>query len=296
MSAAVEMNAGNGLRKKAAYASTVVGVVLVVAKLGAWLLTGSVSVLSSLLDSLLDIVASLVNLVAIHHAVTPADAEHRFGHGKAEPLAGLGQSAFIGGSAVLLAFEALQRFFQPVSVAMPGVGIGVMGFSILAAAGLVRFQKYVVAETGSLAIHADELHYRGDIILNGSVIASLILSYLTGWSFIDPIFAIGVAGWIIWNAWAIILQSLEQLMDRELPNADRERIKKIAIGHKEVRAVHDLRTRSAGPTSFIQLHLELDGTMPLERAHVISDEVEAAIMAAFSRAEVIIHQDPVGGP
>lgn len=282
------------LRRKAAIASTVVGTVLVLAKIGAWLLTGSVSVLSSLLDSLLDILASVVNLIAINHAVTPADDKHRFGHGKAEPLAGLGQSAFIGGSAVLLAFEALQRLWQPVTVAAPGIGIAVMGFSIVLALGLVQYQKYVVVKTASVAVRADELHYRGDIILNLSVIASLIVSYLSGWTVVDPLFAIGVSGWIIWNAWGIIQQSLEQLMDQELPNDDRKRIKGIVLEHPEVRSVHDLRTRAAGPTSFIQLHLVLDGGISLEHAHGISDEVEAAILSAFPHSEVIIHQDPVG--
>lgn len=282
------------LRRNAAVASTVVGTVLVLIKIAAWLLTGSVSILSSLLDSLLDILASAVNLIAINHAVTPADDNHRFGHGKAEPLAGLGQSAFIGGSAVLLSFEALQRLWQPVAVTAHGIGITVMGLSIVLALGLVRYQKYVVAKTGSVAIRADELHYRGDVILNASVIASLLISGMTGWTAVDPLFAIGVAGWIIWNAWGIIRQSLEQLMDQELPNEDRKRIRGIVLEHSEVHSFHDLRTRAAGPTAFIQLHLVLDGGITLERAHGISDEVEAAIRAAFPNSEVIIHQDPVG--
>jgi ferrous-iron efflux pump FieF len=282
------------MMKRATYASLAVGTLLIAAKIVAWLLTGSVSVLSSLLDSLLDIAASIVNLFAVHHAVTPADREHRFGHGKAEPLAGLGQSAFIAGSAAFLSVEALRRVFNPVAVEHSMVGIGVMLFSIVVTIGLVRYQRGVVARTGSIAIGADELHYRGDIILNGSVILSLILSDTLGWRLVDPIFGVAIALWIIYSAWQIALRSLTQLMDREIPDEERARIRAIAQEHADVRAVHDLRTRAAGPTAFIQLHIEMDGEMSLTRAHEVSDEVEARILEAFPNAEVMIHQDPAG--
>ena len=282
------------LMKRATYAAVAVAALLIALKLFGWLLTGSVSVLSSLLDSLLDIAASLVNLVAVHHAVTPADREHRFGHGKAEPLAGLGQSAFIAGSAVFLFIEVLHRVLNPVTIENSRIGIGVMVFSIVVTLGLVRYQRYVVARTGSLAIGADELHYRGDIILNGSVILSLILSGVLGWSFIDPVFGVAIAVWIVYSSWQIAERSLTQLMDREMPDEERARIRAIALGHHEVSAVHDLRTRAAGPTAFVQLHIEMDGDMTLARSHTVSDEVEARILEAFPNAEVIIHQDPSG--
>jgi len=282
------------LMKRATYAAVAVAALLIALKLFGWLLTGSVSVLSSLLDSLLDIAASLVNLVAVHHAVTPADREHRFGHGKAEPLAGLGQSAFIAGSAVFLFIEVLHRVLNPVTIENSRIGIGVMVFSIVVTLGLVRYQRYVVARTGSLAIGADELHYRGDIILNGSVILSLILSGVLGWSFIDPVFGVAIAVWIVYSSWQIAERSLTQLMDREMPDEERARIRAIALGHHEVSAVHDLRTRAAGPTAFVQLHIEMDGDLTLARSHTVSDEVEARILEAFPNAEVIIHQDPSG--
>jgi len=287
-------DAGAPLMKRATYAAVAVAALLIALKLFGWLLTGSVSVLSSLLDSLLDIAASLVNLVAVHHAVTPADREHRFGHGKAEPLAGLGQSAFIAGSAVFLFIEVLHRVLNPVTVENSRIGIGVMVFSIVVTLGLVRYQRYVVAKTGSLAIGADELHYRGDIILNGSVILSLILSGVLGWSFIDPLFGVAIAVWIVYSSWQIAERSLTQLMDREMPDEERARIRAIALAHHEVSAVHDLRTRAAGPTAFVQLHIEMDGDMTLARSHTVSDEVEARILEAFPNAEVIIHQDPSG--
>ncbi len=284
------------LMKRATYASVAVASLLIAAKIVGWLLTGSVSVLSSLLDSLLDIAASVVNLVAVHHAVTPADREHRFGHGKAEPLAGLGQSAFIVGSAAILFIEVLHRAVNPKPVENSRVGIAVMLFSIVITIGLVTYQRHVVARTGSLAIGADELHYRSDIILNGSVILSLVLTSALGWPWLDPSFGAAIGVWIVYSAWQVASRSLTQLMDREIPDEDRARIRAIALGHDEVSAVHDLRTRAAGPTAFIQLHIEMDGAMTLTHAHIVSDEVEARILEAFPNAEVIIHQDPAGVP
>jgi ferrous-iron efflux pump FieF len=282
------------LMKRATYASVSVAGLLITAKLVAWLLTGSVSVMSSLLDSGLDIAASLVNLIAIRTAVTPADREHRFGHGKAEPLAGLGQSAFIAGSAALLFVEALYRILNPVPIDHSLVGIVVMAFSIVATLILLRYQQYVIGKTGSIAIGADELHYRSDLVLNLGVIASLALGNILGWHLIDPIFGASIALWIVYSAWQIASGSLTQLMDREIADADRARIRAIAEAHDEVRAVHDLRTRASGPTAFVQLHLEMDGGMKLSRAHEVSDEVEAKIREAFPNAEVMIHQDPAG--
>jgi ferrous-iron efflux pump FieF len=282
------------LRRRATYASTGVAVALIAVKLFAWGSTGSVSLLSSLLDSLLDAAASLLNLFAVRHATTPADREHRFGHGKAEPLAALGQSAFIAGSAALLLAQAIERLINPVPVSHSGIGIAVMVLSIVATIVLVRYQRHVVEHTDSLAIAADSLHYRGDVVLNGSVIVSLLLTELLGWRYVDPLFGVGIAVWIIYNAWQIASGALVHLMDREFPDEERARIRALAQAHPEVRAVHDLRTRAAGPTSFIQLHLEMDGGMTLSRAHEVSDEVERNIRAAFPAAEVIIHQDPEG--
>jgi ferrous-iron efflux pump FieF len=282
------------LRRWATNASVGVAVLLVTVKAAAWVATGSVTMLSSLLDSALDTAASILNLLAVRHAITPADREHRFGHGKAEPLAGLGQAAFIAGSAALLLVEVVQRLVSPVPVAHAGIGIAVSVAAIVATLGLVRFQSYVVVETGSLAIGADALHYRSDLLLNGAVILALVLATELGWRYADPLFGAAIAIWILWSAWQIVRQSLTQLMDRELPDESRARIRAIAEGHPEVKSVHDLRTRSAGPTSFIQLHLEMDGKMTLARAHEVSDAVEKDILAAFPHAEVMIHQDPEG--
>ena len=282
------------LRVRATYASLAVAVLLIAAKFIAWVGTGSVALLSSLVDSLVDAAASLVNFFAVRHAATPADREHRFGHGKAEPLAALGQSAFLVGSAMLLMAEAIRRLVSPEPVVNTPTGIAVMVFSIVLTFGLVAYQRHVVRHTGSLAIGADELHYRGDIILNFSVIATLVIGSMFSVPLLDPLFGAAVGVWIIYNAIKIARLSLTQLMDRELPDHERARIRAIAESHPEVAAVHDIRTRIAGPTAFIQLHIEMDGEMNLLRAHEVSDAVEALLNSAFPHAEIIIHEDPAG--
>jgi len=286
--------AADRLRRGATYASVAVAMVLIAVKFAAWLDTGSVALLSSLIDSLLDLVASIVNLLAVRHAMTPADREHRFGHGKAEPLAVLGQSAFIIGSALLLLAEAVRRMIAPAAVHNPPAGIAVMVFSIAVTVALVFYQRHVVRRTGSIAITADELHYRGDLILNGSVIAALVLGGIFGLDILDPLFGAAIGVWIIYSAARLARLSLVQLMDRELPDDEREKIREIALSHPEVAAAHDLRTRVAGPTAFIQIHIEMDGGMSLTRAHEVSDEVEMRLRTAYPHAEIIIHQDPEG--
>ena len=282
------------LLRAATYASVATAGVLTVVKLVAWLYTDSLSLLASLIDSLLDVLASMINLLAVSHALTPADREHRFGHGKAEPLAALAQTAFISGSAIFLMIEAAQRLYAPRPVTHVDLGIGVMVFAIVATFALTRFQAHVVAKTGSLAIKADSLHYVGDLLSNGAVIVALLLASFLGWRLADPLFGMAIAVYILTNAWQISRGALDMLMDHELSEAERERITAIAMAHPEVLSLHDLRTRSSGPQLFIQLHLELDGEMPLLRAHGIADEVEAELRAAFPGAEVIIHQDPYG--
>lgn len=282
------------LMRLASRASVAVAGILILVKLNAWLVTDSVALLSSLIDSVLDAGASLVNLVAIAHALTPADREHRFGHGKAEPLAGMVQSALIAGSALFLLFEAGHRMLHPRAVQASEVGIAVMVFSIAATLGLVLFQRYVARRTGSVAVAADSLHYKGDLLANCAVILALFLSGFLGWIYADPIMAAAVGLYILWGAWGIVGQSFDQLMDRELPDEQRTRIRAIAMEHPEVRNVHELRTRSSGLQTFIQLHLELDGNMALYRAHDIADTVELEILREFPGAEVIIHQDPAG--
>lgn len=282
------------LMRRATVASVSVATVLIAIKFAAWLATGSVALLSTLIDSLLDAGASLVTLFAIHQALVPADREHRFGHGKAEPLAGLGQAAFIAGSAVFLVIEVISRLIDPVPVTREGVGIAVMVVSILVTLALVALQKRVVSQTQSVAIAADRLHYTGDILTNLAVIVSLGAGLVADLPFLDPLFALGIAAYLLKNAWEIGTESIHLLMDRELPEEDLRRILSLCMETPQVQGVHDLRTRRSGPMTFIQLNLEVDGRMSLNAAHDIAVAVDARLRAAFPTAEVLIHQDPAG--
>ncbi len=283
-----------GLMRRAAIASLLVSVFLVAIKCFAYFASDSVSVLASLADSALDLFTSTLNLVAIRSALTPADAEHRFGHGKAEPLAGLAQGAFIAGSATFLIVQSVTRFIDREPVQQEKMALVIMCVSIVFAIALVLYQRRVVAQTGSIAIGADNVHYLGDIATNAGVIVALVLVWKLGWQMADPIIALFVAGVLLWSAWGVFRQSYDQLMDRELPDEDRDRIADIVMHHPEVRSFHDLRTRAAGVNTFIQCHIELDPAMSLTRSHQVSDEVEREVCAAFPHAEVIIHQDPEG--
>ncbi|HMB76352.1 MAG TPA: cation diffusion facilitator family transporter [Kiloniellaceae bacterium] len=283
------------LMRLGTYASVATAALLIAVKLVAWQITDAVSLLATLIDSVLDAAASLVNLLAVRHALSPPDAEHRFGHGKAEPLAALGQSTFIAGSAVFLVIESVRRFVSPEAVEHGWVGIAVMVFSVVATAVLVLFQRYVVRETQSLAITADSIHYRSDLLMNLAVIVALILATEFGWPIADPLFALAIAGYIIFTAWQIGASAWQMLMDRELPEEERARIGEIIMANKEVLGLHDLRTRSSGPQVFIQVHIEMEGSKPLHAAHDVADRVEQQLRDAFQGAEVIIHQDPFLG-
>lgn len=280
------------LMRWATYASTATALLLIVLKLIAWGLTDSVALLSSLVDSLLDGFASLVMLLAVRQSLTPADREHRFGHGKAEPLAALAQASLITGSAVFLVVEALRRLVDPEPIAHGDLGVAIMVFSLVATFALTRFQNYVVARTGSVAIRSDALHYLSDLLMNAAVILALVLTSRVGLTYADPILALGIAAFILRSAFRIGRDAYDMLMDRELPDEERRRILDLVRQYPEVLGVHDLKTREAGRTAFIQLHLEIDGSMTLYRAHAIADAVEAELQTAYPGAEVTIHQDP----
>jgi ferrous-iron efflux pump FieF len=283
------------LLRLATYASVTTATVLIAGKLTAALLTGSISVLASLVDSMMDVAASIINLLAVHYSLQPPDRDHRFGHGKAEPLAGLVQAAFIAGSAVFLILHAVNRLLHPQPLNDALVGVGVLLFAIAATGALLAFQHYVIRRTQSTAIRADALHYATDLLTNTATILALGLAML-GWPLADPVFAIGIALYIIYSAGHIGHEAIQLLMDHELPPEVHARIKEIVRAHSLVRGVHDVRTRRSGQTYFIQLHLMLDDRMPLVEAHRVADEVEGALVAAFPNADVLIHEDPVSEP
>lgn len=280
------------LMRSATYASVAVAGTLICVKLVGWLMTDSVSILASLLDSSMDIMASLINLFAVRYALTPPDAEHRFGHGKAEPLASLGQSLIIAASALLLAKHAFESMGETHQLSAPGIGATVMIISLLGTLGLVSYQRHIIAQTQSTAIKADALHYVGDLLTQSAALLVTLLA-LVGWDGADPYIALGIAAYVFHSAWEIAKESLHYLMDSELPEATRQRISALVTSHPEVAGLHALKTRASGPNLFIQLHLELDDYMPLIQAHRISDEVENMLLKAYPHAEVLIHQDPV---
>jgi ferrous-iron efflux pump FieF len=279
------------LLRLATYASTATAVVLIGVKGGAWFMTGSLSVMASLVDSLMDAVASLINLLAVRYSLKSADQDHQFGHGKAESLAGLGQACFIGGSAIFLLMHAAERLSHPQPLQDISLGLWVMVFAMGATLVLLAFQGYVIKQTNSSAIRADALHYKTDLLTNTATITALFFAG-SGYPLLDPLGALAIAGYILYSAWQIGREAMQVLMDHELPEETRQRICDIALAHAVVLGLHDLRTRQSGQTMLIQFHLDLDQSLPLAEAHRVAKEVEHAIVAEFPQADIIIHQDP----
>lgn len=279
------------LLRLATRASVAVASLLIVTKAIAWWLSGSISMLAGLTDSLLDGVTSFLNLLAVHYALRPADEDHRYGHGKAESLAGMAQALFIGVSAVLIAFQAVERLKNPEPVGAPWIGIGVIVFSLLMTVALLVLQHRVIKATGSNAVRADSLHYRSDLMLNGSILLALVLASV-GFPQLDAWFGLGIAVYILWSALQIARESFAVLMDQELPTDVSENMLNLACSVPGVLGAHDLRTRISGNTWFVQFHLELPGELTLSAAHSICDRAAEAIEQDYPRAEVLVHADP----
>lgn len=286
--------APDGAMRRMTLVAVLVAAALVTGKLVAWLMTGSVAILGSAIDSAIDVMASLVNLLAVRQALQPADAEHRFGHGKAEALAALFQAVLITASAVFLAHEAIGKVQSAVPLDNGAVAIGVMLVSIVVTGLLVMAQRRVARASGSLAIKADSVHYSADVAQNLGVIAAIALSAFGGLAWADPVIGLGIAALLLWGAWGVMSNAYDELMDREWPEDERERIRAIVCAHPGVHSFHELRTRRSGVHAFIQFHIELDGEMTLSAAHKIAADVEAELAREFPRTEILIHQDPVG--
>ncbi len=276
------------------YASVLVAIFLVFIKFIAWSMTDSVSILSSLVDSVFDSLASLFNLFAVRQALVPADKEHRFGHGKAEALSGLAQSTFIFGSIIFLLIEIVRRFLSPKVIENSFEGIIIIFISLLVTIALVIYQRRIIKKTNSKAIEADSLHYFSDVLLNSGVIISLLLTSYIEIPLIDPIVALLISIYILFISYKIFISSIDELMDKEFSKEDRQRIIEIVLKHSLVNNIHDLRTRKSGSKNFIQFHLELPANISLLTAHEISDEVEELLLYNFPDSEIIIHQDPEG--
>ena len=282
------------LATRAALASVATALFLMAIKGWAALATGSVAMLGSLADTALDLLASLITLAGVRIAATPADAEHRFGHGKAEALAALAQVAFIAVSATMILVRAAAAWLAGETATSAEYGIGVSIAAIAATFALLAYQRQVIARTGSVAIAADHVHYQSDLLLNGAVIAALVLDQHLGLRGADPLFGIAIALWLFWGAFRASQAAIAQLMDREWPEEKRRRFVECAAQIPELKSLHDLRTRSSGAQDFVQFHIAMDGHMSVADSHRIVDALEKRLEAEFPGADVIIHVDPEG--
>ena len=279
------------LVRRAAYSAIAVAVCLILMKLYAWLVTHSNAMLATSTDSLLDLSASLVNFFMLRIALSPPDHDHKFGHGKAESLTGLAQSAFVLGSAILLVLHGIEATLSPTPIERSIVAVVVSILSVIITALLVAFQYYVVKQTKSTAIKADALHYQSDIAMNFGVLVSLLLSSSL-FPEVDGIFTIAVGIWLMIGAVQIAKQSVDDLMDKELPDDEVASIKAIIANHERHLGFHQLKTRKSGYLRFIQFHLKMPNAMPLSEAHRIGEDIAIEIRAKLAPAEVLIHHDP----
>lgn len=256
--------------------------------------TGSLSIFSSMIDSLSDTFSSAISLIAVRFSVKPLNDKHRYGYGKAESLSAFLQAAFIIGSGFFVLYDGIRRFIKPENVKETTLGLSVMIFSIFATFVVIFFQKYVARKTKSLALEAESQHYTVDILTNGAIIVSLLVLKYFDWQWIDIVTAIAISGYLIINALVLAIKALDDITDREADDETKRIILAAVDETKGVLGCHDLRSRVSGARVFVELHLEIDGRISLFRAHKISDEVESKIAEKLPHVQVIIHQDPFG--
>lgn len=282
------------LTRSAAFASIATALLLIGLKGWASLRTGSTAMLGSLADTALDLIASVVTLVGVWIAARPADATHRFGHGKAEALAAIVQVMLIAVSATGIAARALSQLAGGTQTAAANEGIAVSLIAIAATLALLAWQRHVIRRTNSVAIRTDHVHYQSDLLLNAAVIAALVLDQYLGFARADPLFGLAIAAWLMWGAWRAGAEAVDQVMDHEWPEEKRARFLGVLAQQPELRGVHDLRTRSSGTVEFVQFHASVDPAMTVAEAHRVMDEMEARLEAEFPGVEVLIHPDPDG--
>ncbi len=268
--------------------------VLIVIKGAAWIASGSLAMLASLADSGLDLVASLITFFAVRYAAEPPDAEHRFGHGKAEAFSSLIQAGLVFASAALIGREAIGGLLHPKPVEHGIWGVGVMVVSIVLTLALIRAQAAVMARTRSVAVAGDHAHYAADLASNAVTLLGLAAVALLGWTWVDAAAGLVVAAWLLWGAVGVLRQAADQLMDHELPVEEREQILALLTDDPRIGGVHQLRTRAAGPHIHVQGHMDLAAGQSLAEAHAIMSAAEARVKAAFPTADVLLHPDPRG--
>lgn len=282
------------LSTRAALASVALASVLLVAKGWAAWVTDSTAMLGSLADTGLDVIASLTTLAGVRIAAIPADQDHRFGHGKAEALVALAQVGLIAVSAVGIAWRAIDRLMNGAETEAMGLGIAVSLLAIAGTFALLWYQRLVIARTGSVAIRTDNVHYKSDLMLNGAVIVALVLDQALHISGADAVFGVGIALWLAWGAFRASSESINQLMDREWPEAERQAFLAAAAEYPELRGLHDLRTRKSGTLRFVQFHVWVPAEWTVQHAHDQLDRVEEQLQERFPGTEILIHVDPEG--
>jgi cation diffusion facilitator family transporter len=274
--------------------SVAVAAVLVALKAAAWLASGSVAVLASLADSSLDLLASLVTLFAVRYAAVPPDAEHRFGHGKAEAFAGLLQGGLVFASAALVAREAIDGLIAPHAIRQGGWAVAVMALSTVLTGLLITAQTRVLRRTSSVAVAGDRAHYASDLASNLVGLAGIAVAAIAGVGGFDAVAGLIIAALLLWGAVGVFRQASAQLLDRELPDGERARIVDLVTEDPRLTDVHQLRTRASGPYVHMQMHVDLDPNLSLESAHQAIVDAENRVLSAFPAADIIIHPDPRG--
>ncbi len=283
------------LKASAARLSVAAAGFLIVLKTATGWLTGSISVWASLLDSTMDIFASVINYLAVRAASRPPDDDHHYGHGKAESLAGLFQSFVITVSGVFLIREAVRRVLTPHETSLEWIGVGTMAVAGAVSVALVARLRRAARETDSPALMADSAHYATDVFTNGAALVALLVVALTGWTLADPLFSIAISAFILWSAFDVARDAVNVLMDRRLgPEVD-EAVASVvrSFADRGVTGFHNLRTRRSGSYKFIDLHLEVTRDKSFVRAHDLTERVIRAIEDEVPRSRVQIHTDPV---
>ena len=289
-----ERSESNKLIKITTSISVITALLIILVKIYGFFITYSLGIMASLIDSSLDIVASIINMIAARYAMMPPDDEHRFGHGKAEDLAVFFQSVFFNLSAAFLFASSVQRLFKPTAVENSTVGIVIMAFSCLVTIALLMLQTYAIRKTKSKIVMADRLHYFTDLLSNGAILVSLFLGTILDSNYVDPIFALGISIYLFKGAYDLLKPAFMNLMDHELSHEDKKEIIRIINSHPKVKEFHDLKTRYSGNKSFIQFHLELDAHISLKEAYDIASTIERDLLKYSPEAEIMIRKEPVG--
>ena len=282
------------LKNRAATASIILAFALSLLKLLATILSGSLAVLSSMIDSLSDVLGSGITFVAVKYSARPATKAHRYGYGKAEAVSAFIQALFVAGSGLFVIYDAIMRFKHPRIIEDTPLAIGIMLTSLVATLFLISYQKHVAKLTQSQAIAADSAHYVVDILTNLSIIISLTIVNFFEIYWFDTLTAFAIALYLLWNAYQLAKTALATLLDHELSEEVRSNIQNIIAKHDFVQGFHDLRTRDSGNDYLVEIHLELDGNLSLFEAHRLSDIIESDILKEYPNAQIIIHQDPAG--